>query len=231
MASAFRTRGRPTPSSGPATPHRKAPIIFRFNPASRLWRILDALGSVIVISLLWLVSLGLVVTAGAGTVVAYELCRRYVLGKDAGLWAIATKALRQSWRQATVIGLLAVLVAAVGILTLSYLPTLGLAEVWVPLMVVGLFLLLLIFWCLPLEARFTNPTWRQVRNGLTLGLTTPSLTFLLGIAVVLGGVAIWNFMPAVFVAPGLILLWWCYLLERFFVARGYVQMEPKEAEV
>ena len=51
------------------------------------------------------------------------------------------------------------------------------------------------------------------------------------VAVVLGGVAIWNFMPAVFVAPGLILLWWCYLLERFFVARGYVQLEPKEAEV
>ena len=211
--------------------HREAPIIFRFNPASRLWRILDSLGSVIVISLLWLVSLGLVVTAGAGTVVAYEVCRRYVLGKDAGPWAIATKALRQSWRQATVIGLLAVPVAAVGILTLSYLPTLGLAEVWVPLIVVGLFLLLLFFWCLPLAARFTNPTWRQVRNGLTLGLTTPSLTFLLGIAVVLGGVAIWNFMPAVFVAPGLILLWWCYLLERFFVARGYVQLEPKEAEV
>ena len=89
------------------------------------------------ISLFWLVSLGLVVTAGAGTVVAYEVCRRYVLGKDAGLWAIATKALRQSWRQATVIGLLAVPVAAVGILTLSYLPTLGLAEVWVPLIVVG----------------------------------------------------------------------------------------------
>ena len=77
--------------------HRAAPIIFRFNPASRLWRILDSLGSVIVISLFWLVSLGLVVTAGAGTVVAYEVCRRYVLGKDAGPWAIATKALRQSW--------------------------------------------------------------------------------------------------------------------------------------
>jgi len=211
--------------------HRKAPTIFRFNPASRLWRILDSLGSVILISLFWLVSLGLVVTAGAGTVVAYEVCRRYVLGKDAGPWAIATKALRQSWRQATVIGLLAVPVAAVGILTLSYLPTLGLAEVWVPLIVVGFFLLLLVFWCLPLVARFTNPTWRQVLNGFTLGLTTPSLTFLLGIAVVLAGVAIWNFMPAVFVAPGLILLWWCYLLERFFVARGYVQPEPKEAEV
>lgn len=163
--------------------------------------------------------------------VAYEVCRRYVLGKDAGLWAIATKALRQSWRQATLVGLLAVPVAAVGILALSYLPTLGLAEVWVPLIIVGLFLLLLVFWCLPLVARFTNPTWRQVLNGLTLGLTTPSLTFLLGIAVVLGGVAIWNFMPAVFVAPGLILLWWCYLLEGFFVARGYVQPEAKEAEI
>ncbi|NUT04527.1 MAG: hypothetical protein HOV76_13695, partial [Hamadaea sp.] len=66
---------------------------------------------------------------------------------------------------------------------------------------------------------------------LTLGLTTASLTFLLGFAVVLGGVAIWNFMPAVFVVPGLILLWWCYLLERFFEAQGYVQPEPKEAEV
>lgn len=176
-------------------------------------------------------SLGLVVTAGAGTAVAYEVCRRYVLGKDAGLWAIGALALRQSWRQATVIGLLAVPVAAVGILTLSYLPTLGLAGVLVPLLVAGLFLLLLVFWCLPLAARFTNPAWRQVRNGLTLGLTTPSLTFLLGIAVVLGGVAIWNFMPAVFVVPGLILVWWCYLLERFFVARGYVQPEPEEAEV
>jgi uncharacterized membrane protein YesL len=184
-----------------------------------------------VISLLWLVSLGLVVTAGAGTVVAYELCRRYVLGKDAGAWAVATKACRQSWRQATVVGLLAAGVAAVGILTLASLPTLGLTAIVVPLLVVGLFLLLLVFWCLPLVARFTNPTWRQVRNGLTLGLTTPSLTFLLGIAVALGVVAVWSFMPAVFVVPGLILVWWCYLLERFFVARGYVQPEPEEAEV
>ncbi|WP_041582803.1 DUF624 domain-containing protein [Xylanimonas cellulosilytica] len=183
------------------------------------------------ITLFWLLSLALVVTAGAGTVVAYEVCRRHVLGKDADLWAVATKAWRQSWRQATLIGLLAVPVAAVGILTISYLPTLGLAEVVVPLVVVGLFLVLLVFWCLPLAARFTNPTWRQVRNGFTLGLTTPSLTFLLGIALVLGGVAVWNFMPAVFVAPGLILLWWCYLLERFFVARGYVRREPEETEV
>ncbi|ACZ31801.1 protein of unknown function DUF624 [Xylanimonas cellulosilytica DSM 15894] len=205
--------------------------MFRFNPTSRLWRILDSLGSVIVITLFWLLSLALVVTAGAGTVVAYEVCRRHVLGKDADLWAVATKAWRQSWRQATLIGLLAVPVAAVGILTISYLPTLGLAEVVVPLVVVGLFLVLLVFWCLPLAARFTNPTWRQVRNGFTLGLTTPSLTFLLGIALVLGGVAVWNFMPAVFVAPGLILLWWCYLLERFFVARGYVRREPEETEV
>ena len=175
-------------------------------------------------------SLGLVVTAGAGTVVAYELCRRYVLGKDAGPWAVATKAWRQSWAQATVVGLLAVAVAAVGLLTLSYLPTLGLAEVLVPLLVIGLFLVLLLLWCLPLVARFTNPTWRQVRNGLTLGLTTPSLTFLLAIAVFVGCVAIWNFMPAVFVVPGLILVWWCYLLERFFVDRGYVRPEPADAE-
>lgn len=169
-------------------------------------------------------------TVGAGTVVAYEVCRRYVLGKEAGLWAVATKALRQSWGQATVVGLLAVPVAALGILTFSYLPTLGLAEVLVPLLVIGLFLLLLVFWCLPLVARFTNPTWRQLRNGLTLGLTTPSLTFLLGIAVVLAGAAIWNFMPAVFVVPGAILLWWCYLLERFFVDRGYVKPWTQEAQ-
>ena len=170
-------------------------------------------------------------TAGAGTVVAYELCRRYVLGKDAGPWAVATKAWRQSWKQATVVGLLAAGVAAIGVLTLSYLPTLGLAEVLVPLLVIGLVLLLLVFWCLPLVARFTNPTWRQVRNGLTLGLTTPSLTFLLGIAVLLAGFAIWNYLPAVFVVPGLILVWWCYLLEHFFVARGYVTPHPEEAEV
>ena len=211
--------------------HREAPTIFRFNPASLLWRILDSLGSVILISLLWLVSVGLVVTAGAGTVVAYELCRRYVLGKDAGPWSVATKAWRQSWKQATVVGLLAVVIAGLGVLTLSYLPTLGLSEVLIPLLVIGLFLLLLIFWCLPLVARFTNPTWRQLRNGFTLGLTTPSLTFLLGIAVVVAAVAAWNFMPVVFVAPGLILVWWCYLLERFFVARGYVTLEPEEAEL
>jgi uncharacterized membrane protein YesL len=190
---------------------------------------MDSLGSLIAISLFWVVSLGLVVTAGAGTVIAYEVCRRYVLGKDAGLWAVAAKAWRQSWKQATVIGLLAVPVAALGILTISYLPTLGLADVLVPLLVIGLFLLLLVFWCLPLVARFTNPTWRQVRNGLTLGLTTPSLTFLLGIALVLAGLAIWNFMPAVFVLPGGILVWWCYLLERFFAARGYVTPQPEEA--
>ncbi|WP_238402642.1 hypothetical protein [Cellulomonas sp. H30R-01] len=175
-------------------------------------------------------SVGLVVTAGAGTVIAYEVCRRYVLGKDAGLWAVATKAWRQSGTQATVVGLLAVPVAAAGIVSLSYLPTSGLAEVLVPLLVVGLFLLLLLFWCLPLVARFTNPTWRQLRNGFTLGLTTPSLTFLLAIAAVLGGVVLWNVPIAVLVVPGLILVWWCYLLERFFVARGFVPPEPREAE-
>jgi uncharacterized membrane protein YesL len=189
---------------------------------------LDFLASAILISLFWLLSLGLVVTAGAGTVVAYELCRRYVLGKDAGLWAIGVKAWRQSWRQATLVGLLAVPVAGAGIFALSAMPALGLGQVIVPILVVGLFLVLLLFWCLPLVARFTNPAWRQVRNGLTLGLTTPSLTFLLVIALILAGVVVWKFVPAVFVAPGLILLWWCALLERFFVARGYVQPEPEE---
>ncbi|MFC4616983.1 DUF624 domain-containing protein [Cellulomonas algicola] len=178
----------------------------------------------------WLVSVGLVVTAGAGTVIAYEVCRRYVLGKDAGLLTVVTTAWRQSWKQATAVGLLAVPVAAAGIVSLSYLPTSGLAEVLVPLLVVGLVLLLLLFWCLPLVARFTNPTWRQLRNGFTLGLTTPSLTFLLAIAAVLGGVLLWNVPIAVLVVPGLILVWWCYLLERFFVARRFVPPpEPQEA--
>jgi uncharacterized membrane protein YesL len=205
--------------------------MFRFNPASRLWRVMDSLGTVIVVNLFWVVSLSLVVTAGAGTVVAYEVYRRYLLGNDAGLWAVAVKAWRQSWKQATLVGLLVVPVAAAGIFALTSVPILGLGQVLVPLVVAALFLVLLLFWCLPLTARFTNPTWRQVRNGFTLGLTTPSLTFLLGIALVLGGVAVWNFMPAVFVVPGLILLWWCYLLERFFVARGYVRPEREEAEV
>ena len=188
------------------------------------------LGSAILISLLWVASLALVVTAGAGTVVAYEICRRYVLGKDGGFWAIAGKALRQSWKQATVIGLLVVAVAAVGLFTLSYVPTAGLTAVLIPLIIVVLFLVVLIFWCLPLVARFTNPTWRQLLNGFTLGLTKPSLTFLLVIAVVVGGVAVWNIPPVVFVVPGLILVWWCLLLERFFVDRGYVEPEREEVD-
>lgn len=175
-------------------------------------------------------SLGLVVTAGAGTVVAYEICRRHVLGKDGGYLAIAGEAWRRSWKQATVIGLLAVAVAAIGVVTLSYVPAVGLTAVLIPLIIVVLFLVLLLFWCLPLVARFTNPTWRQLLNGFTLGMTKPSLTFLLAIAVALGGVAVWNFMPSVFVVPGLILVWWCFLLERFFVARGYVEPEPEETD-
>jgi uncharacterized membrane protein YesL len=102
--------------------------------------------------------------------------------------------------------------------------------VLIPLIIITLFLILLLFWCLPLVARFTNPTWRQLLNGFTLGLTRPSLTFLLAIAVVLGSVTVWFFMPAVFVVPGLILIWWCFLLERVFVARGYVQPEPEETD-
>jgi len=170
------------------------------------------------------------VTAGVGTVIAYELCRRYVLGKDAGAWAVATKAWRQSWKQATVVGLLAVGVAGLGVLTVSYVPTLGLAEVLVPLLVIGCFLTILVFWCLPLVARFTNPTWRQLRNGFTLALTTPSLTFLLGLALLVVAAVAWNFVPVVFVAPGLVLVWWCYLLERFFVDRGYVRSTPEETD-
>lgn len=191
---------------------------------------LDSLGAIILISLFWLVSVVLVVTAGIGTVIAYELARRYVLDKDATPLAVAKKAWQQSWKQATVVGLIAVAVAGLGILTLSYLPTLGFATVFVPLLVTGLFLLILVFWCLPLVARFTNPTGRQLRNGYTLALTTPSLTFLLVIAAILVGFALWNFQPAVFVLPGAILVWWCSLLERFFVNRGYVKPFAEEAE-
>ena len=169
-------------------------------------------------------------TAGIGTVIAYELCRRYVLGKDAAPWAVTTKAWQQSWKQATVVGLIAVVVAGLGILTLSYLPTLGFTNILVPLLVTGFFLLILVFWCLPLVARFTNPTWRQLRNGFTLALTTPSLTFLLGIAALLVGFALWKFMPAVFVLPGAILVWWCSLLERFLVDRGYVTPQAEDEE-
>jgi uncharacterized membrane protein YesL len=178
----------------------------------------------------WAASLALAVTAGAGTVVAYELCRRCVLGKDGSYWAVAREAWRQSGKQATLVGLVVVVVAALGIVTLSFVPTVGLSDVLIPLIIITLFLILLLFWCLPLVARFTNPTWRQLLNGFTLGLTRPSLTFLLAIAVVLGSVTVWFFMPAVFVVPGLILIWWCFLLERFFVARGYVQPEPDETD-
>ncbi|GMA91625.1 hypothetical protein [Homoserinibacter gongjuensis] len=178
----------------------------------------------------WAASLALAVTAGAGTVVAYELCRRCVLGKDGSQWAVAREAWRQSGKQATLVGLVVVVVAALGIVTLSFVPTVGLSDVLIPLIIITLFLILLLFWCLPLVARFTNPTWRQLLNGFTLGLTRPSLTFLLAIAVVLGSVIVWFFMPAVFVVPGLILIWWCFLLERFFVARGYVQPEPDETD-
>jgi len=183
---------------------------------------LDSLGSIILISLFWLVSIGLVVTAGIGTVIAYELCRRYVLDKDATPLDVARKAWQQSWKQATVVGLLAVALAALAVLTVSFIPTLGLGNVLVPLLVTAFFLMIVLFWCLPLVARFENPTGRQLRNGFTLALATPSHTFLLAIAAMLVGFALWNFAPAVFVLPGAILLWWCSLLERFFVDRGFV---------
>jgi len=178
------------------------------------------------VSLFWLASLALVLPAGAGTVIAYEVCRRHVLDKDTTMWAAASKAWRQSWKQATVVGLLAAAVAGLGLLTFSYAATLGTSQVLVPLLVTAFFLMILLFWCLPLVARFHNSTWRQLRNGFTLGLATPQLSFLLAVVLLVVGTLVWTMPPLVFAAPGLVLLWWCHMLERFFVDRGFVKPVP-----
>jgi uncharacterized membrane protein YesL len=172
----------------------------------------------------------LIVTAGAGTAAAYETCRKYLLKGEGALVDVFTGAFRENWKQSTIVALIGIPFTVVAILTLSLAPTMGVAQIAIPLLIACLFLIYLFFWCVPLITRFNNPLPRHLRNGFTLGLTTPGLTLVLLVGLILAALGVWRAFPLVFVLPLVVLLGWTYLLERFFVKRGYVPPEPVAEE-
>jgi len=186
---------------------------------------LDRLGSVLILNLLWLICSIPVLTVGAATAAAYQTSRKYVLKGEGGILAVFFTAFKANIKQATILGLAGILIGAIDILTVGAASG-GLLAIGFPLLIGGIFLACLFFWCIPLATRFTNSTFAHFRNGFSLGLGHIGRTLLLLAGLVVAGMGIWRYLPLVFVLPTGVMVLWTYYLERLFQKLGYVAPGP-----
>ncbi len=132
------------------------------------------------------------------------------------------RALVGNARQASLIGSLGIAVAAVCLLTFLLDPAPSLTGMAAPVLLGALVLTCLFGWCIPLGARFTNSTGAHLRNGLVLGLTHLPSTLLCLVGAGLVVVAVWFYLPLVFVLPVVVMVAWAFRLERVFTKNGYL---------
>ena len=84
-----------------------------FNYDHPIWRFMGRLGDMIVLNLLWLVCSIPVVTIGASTTALYYCTLKYVRNEDYGDFRMFFRSFKQNFRQATLIWIPMLLIAAV----------------------------------------------------------------------------------------------------------------------
>ena len=203
--------------------------MFTYRPDSRWGKVIEWAGSAIILNLLWLACCVPVVTVGPATAALYDATRRHLLGGEGYLAATFFRAARDNLKQAGILGVIALAIGGVaGMSALAGLPSSRLA-VGAAVLVGGLFVVCVLFWCVPLAARFHNTVPAHLRHGVILGLTHlgSTLALLAGIAGIV--VAVMRFLPFVFVLPVALMTAWTWQLERLFRKYGYVPVPAKDA--
>jgi len=196
--------------------------VFKYDPDNRLWRVLDKVGSALILNLLWLLSCLPIVTVGPATAAMYETVRKFFLRGEGALVPTYLKAFRANLKQAIPLGLVAVVILGVVIAGVMTGMSQGLLAVGAAVLVGGIFVVCVLFWCVPLAARFTNTAGAHLKNGVLLGLGNLGSTLLLLAALVAAVLAVAQFVPLVFIVPVGLMIMWTARLEAVFRKRGYV---------
>ena len=185
--------------------------------------LLNRLWTALILNLLWLFCCLPVVTIGAATCAFYETARKRLLKGDGYLFSTFFRAFKSNFRQATILGLLGILMVAAGIAIFMLAYELRSSVLYIVLLAEAVFCICLFLWSIPLAARFKNKILQHFRNGLLLGLGHLWSTLLLLIGLVLTGVGIFLYSPLVLVLPVTVMTVWAHWLERVFKKHGFVE--------
>lgn len=187
---------------------------------SLLMNIWELVLGYIYLTIVWLLFCLPLVTIGAATSAFYGTARRYLMAREGHLLPTFWKTFRGSFRQATVLWLLS---AAAGFLIFQGVRIMQAFSdsAWsgafqgVQVLCLSLIIAMLLY-ALPSIARFDNRLVEIFKNSLLLSIRHFGKTLLILVLIAAGSLVIWLLPVFLIILPSLIMLFWCYWLEKIF---------------
>ena len=185
----------------------------------------------IFLTIVWLIFCLPLVTIGAATSAFYGTARRYLMAREGYLLKTFWKSFSSSFRQATILWLVS---AAAGFLIFQGIRIMQVlsAGVWsgafqgVQILSASLIAAMLLY-ALPGIARFKNSLLQIIKNSLLLLIRHFGRTLLILLLIVAGSLVIYLIPVFLIIIPSLLMLFWCYWLEKIFAL--YLPEDPNEA--
>lgn len=161
-----------------------------FSMDSPLMRKLSHFPDLILLNLLWLLCSIPIVTAGAAGVALHAVLQQYVAGEENGIIRPFFRAFRNNFKQSTRLWLPLIPILGLLLLDLLFLEEKAVGAqllLWIPFLLIGAIVLILISYALPMIARYENDTKTIISNSFLLF----SLHFLPSLVVILLNVLPW----------------------------------------
>lgn len=151
-----------------------------FRSDSVLMRLLDRIGTLIILNGLFLLCSLPIVTVGAAGTALFTVTLREARGDTRSITSGFFSAFRKNFAKATLLWLFILLSSSVFVVDLALFSKLGAPRIFrILLYVAGVFFLLMLPYLLPLQARFENSLHRTMRNALALGIAKLPATILM----------------------------------------------------
>lgn len=141
---------------------------------SKLFNVLDVLGNLFVLNLVYILFSLPVITIGASTSALYTVTIRMVRKEDGTIWSAFLKAFKINFKKAT--GIWLIIAASFCILFAQYLVVLNypgtLANIYLAVLVVEVIIIMLVIpFLFPLQAKFENSVTGTIKNSFLLAVS------------------------------------------------------------
>lgn len=147
--------------------------MYFFSVDGPLWRFFNLVYNLVVLHVLWIVYSLPLVTIGASTTALYYSCMKMIRTKEGYVHKNFHHAFKENFRQSTIIWLVMTAVLFLFLTDFRYGMYLGNAAGKVMLAACSVFLIPTVFTCIyifPVQAKFENRIWDNLKNALLLSL-------------------------------------------------------------
>lgn len=206
--------------------------MFRFD--SPVMTFLAKVGDLILLNLMWIIGCLPVITVGASTTALYACITKFREDSETSLVRAFWQVFREEWKQATLLWLTELAVAAVLAADVYIVLFSGIGTVWlIPVLILPAVVAFLASgYLFPLQARFCNSVPQTLKNALMLAVYRLPTSVLIG-AVNLLPVLLLLFLPDVLFLTG---IFWVFVggsllayVNSFLLQRVFRKFEPEES--